>query len=324
MANPTPTRGFLTTARDLMRARHMSLRTEKAYLQWIRRYVAFHDRRSPRNLGATAVEAFLTDLATRLHVAASTQNQALAAILFLYRQVLNVDLPWLENIVRAVKPRHLPVVLARDEVRRVLAELRDTPWLVASLLYGGGLRLHEGLMLRVKDVDFERRELVVRDGKGRKDRVTTLPLSLRDPLLGQLARLREWFDNERRLSRPGVSVPFALAHKYPAAPTSWAWQYVFPSASICEDPYSGRQVRHHAHPSSVQKAVARAVRKAGLLKPASCHTFRHCFATHLLESGYDIRTVQELLGHSDVRTTMIYTHVLNRGGRGVTSPLDHA
>ena len=188
MANPTPTRGLLTTTRDLMRARHMSLRTEKAYLQWIRRYVAFHDRRSPRNLGATAVEAFLTDLATRLHVAASTQNQALAAILFLYRQVLNVDLPWLENIVRAVKPRHLPVVLAGDEVRRVLAELRDTPWLVASLLYGGGLRLHEGLMLRVKDVDFERRELVVRDGKGRKDRVTTLPLSLRDPLLGHLAR----------------------------------------------------------------------------------------------------------------------------------------
>lgn len=300
----------------------MSLRTEKAYLHWIRRYVDFHGRQSPQALGPAAIESFLTDLATRLHVAASTQNQALAAILFLYKQVLATDLPWLENIVRASKPRHLPVVLSRDEVRRVLAELRGTPWLVASLLYGGGLRLHEGLALRVKDVDIERCELVVRDGKGRKDRITTLPQSLRDPLLGHFARLREWFDNERRQSRPGVSVPFALAHKYPQAPTSWAWQYVFPSVSICSDPYSGRPVRHHAHPSSIQSAVARAVRKSGLLKPASCHTFRHCFATHLLESGYDIRTVQELLGHGDVKTTMIYTHVLNRGGRAVRSPLD--
>ncbi|MGE0582987.1 MAG: integron integrase [Steroidobacteraceae bacterium] len=324
MTDPTPARGLLATTRDLMRTRHMSLRTEKAYLHWIRRYVIFHGRRPPQELGAAAVEAFLTDLATRLHVAASTQSQALAAILFLYRQVLAIDLPWLENVVRATKPRHLPVVLSRDEVRRVLAELRGTPWLVASLLYGGGLRLNEGLALRVKDIDFERGEMVVRDGKGRKDRITTLPLSLKDALMGHFTRLRAWFENERRRSRPGVSVPFALAGKYPAAPTSWAWQYVFPAARLCQDPYSGQPVRHHAHPSPIQGAVALAVRKARLLKPASCHTFRHCFATHLLESGYDIRTVQELLGHSDIKTTMIYTHVLNRGGRGVLSPLDRA
>lgn len=320
--NATPRRGLLATTRDLMRTRHMSLRTEDAYLHWIRRYVAFHGRRSPTELGPRHVEAFLTALATRWHVAASTQNQALCAILFLYKQVLKTDLPWLDNIVRASRPRHVPVVLSRDEVRRVLAELRGTAWLLTSLLYGSGLRLHEGLALRVKDVDLERHELVVRDGKGRKDRVTTLPDSLRDPLSGHLVRLREWFENERRRSRPGVSLPFALARKYPAAPTSWAWQYLFPSTSVCRDPYTGRPVRHHLHPSTLQRAVARAVRKAGLTKPASCHTFRHCFATHLLESGYDIRTVQELLGHADVRTTMIYTHVLNRGGRGVRSPLD--
>lgn len=322
--HPTPHRGLLATSRDIMRARHMSLRTEGAYLHWIRRYIEFHSRRNPRELGPGDIEAFLTALATKPHVAASTQNQALCAILFLYRKVLKSELPWLENIVRAAKPKHLPVVLSREEVRRVLAGLKGTPWLVASLLYGGGLRLHEGLMLRVKDIDFERRELVVRDGKGQKDRVTTLPESLREPFRAHLALLRVWFDNERQMQRPGVSVPFALARKYPHASVSWAWRFVFPSASVCSDPYCDQPVRHHAHPSSIQRAVARAVRKSGLTKPASCHTFRHCFATHLLESGYDIRTVQELLGHSDVKTTMIYTHVLNRGGRGVTSPLDRA
>lgn len=305
-----------------MRARRMSLRTENAYLHWIRRYVEFHGRRPPQELGPLQVEAFLTDLAVRRHVAASTQNQALCATLFLYKQVLGADFPWLENVVRAAKPRRLPVVLSRDEVRRVLAELRGTPWLVANLLYGGGLRLHECLAIRVKDIDYPRGELVVRDGKGRKDRITTLPASLRDPIAGHLARLRAWFDNERRRARPGVSLPFALQGKYPGAATSWTWQYMFPSVSLCADPWSGRPVRHHLHASSIQRAVTLAVRKAGLLKPASCHTFRHCFASHLLESGYDIRTVQELLGHSDVKTTMIYTHVLNRGGRGVVSPLD--
>jgi integron integrase len=300
----------------------MSLRTEKSYLHWIRRFITHHGRRSPRELGATHVEAFLTYLATEGRVSASTQNQALCAILFLYKHVLKQDLPWLSNLVRARRPRHLPVVLSHDETRRVLAEMRSTPWLMASLLYGAGLRLHECLALRVKDVDLERRELVVRDGKGRKDRVTVLPDSLGKPLEGHLARLREWFENERRLARPGVSVPHALARKYPNAPTSWAWQYLFPSTGLCTDPSSGAPVRHHAHPSALQRAVKCAVRRAGLAKPASCHTFRHCFATHLLESGYDIRTVQELLGHSDVKTTMIYTHVLNRGGKGVRSPLD--
>lgn len=322
MAHPTPPRPLLATTRNIMRARRMSLRTEDAYLHWIRRYVAFHGRRSPRDLGPLHVEAFLSALATRQRVSASTQNQALAAILFLYRQVLGTDFPWLANIVRATKSRHIPVVLSREEVRRVLAELTGTPWLVANLLYGSGLRVSECLSIRVKDIDYERQELVVRDGKGMKDRVTTLPASLREPIAGHLVRLRGWFDNERRRARPGVSLPFALENKYGGAAVGWAWQYVFPSMSICRDPYSGRLVRHHAHPSSIQRAVALAVRKAGITKPASCHTFRHCFATHLIESGYDIRTVQELLGHSDVRTTMIYTHVLNRGARGVLSPLD--
>ncbi|MCP5338926.1 MAG: integron integrase, partial [Sinobacteraceae bacterium] len=206
--------------------------------------------------------------------------------------------------------------------RRVLAELQGIPWLVANLLYGSGLRLQEALMLRVKDLDLERLELVVRDGKGRKDRMTTLPASLRLALEAHLVRLREWFSNERAAGRPGVSVPHALDRKYGSAPVSWAWQFVFPSTGLCIHPHSGNRVRHHLHPSVVQRAVKLAVRRSGILKPASCHTFRHCFATHLLESGYDIRTVQELLGHSDVKTTMIYTHVLNRGGRAVRSPLD--
>lgn len=249
--NATSAPGLLATTRQMIRARHMSLRTEAAYLQWIRRYVEFHSRRHPRELGPLQVEAFLTALATRSHVAASTQNQALCAILFLYRHVLKVDLPWLENIVRAVRPRRLPVVLTVDEVRCVLAELAGVPWLVASLLYGSGLRLHEGLTVRVKDLDFARRELVVRNGKGQKDRVTLLPESLRDPLVGHLTRLREWFENERRQKRPGVSLPFALAKKYPAASVSWGWQYLFPSASICADPYSRLPVRHHVHPGTV-------------------------------------------------------------------------
>ena len=318
----TPRPGLLATTRNIMRARRMSLRTEKAYLFWIRRYIRANPGRHPRDLGAADVEYFLTQLAVRDHVAPSTQNQALAAILFLYRQVLAIDLPWLENIVRAAKPKHLPVVLSREEARRVLAEMQGSPWLVASLLYGSGLRLHEALSIRVKDLDLARRELVVREGKGRKASVTTLSEPLQPSKEGHLARLRDWFSTERQRRRPGVSLPYSLARKYPAAPTSWAWQFVFPSAGTCVDPYSGERVRHHLHPSVVQRGVRCAVLKAGILKPASCHTFRHCFATHLLESGYDIRTVQELLGHSDVRTTMIYTHVLNRGGRAVRSPLD--
>jgi len=318
----TPAPGLLATARQVMRTRHMSLRTERAYLDWIRRYIRFHRGQHPRELGPVHIEAFLSMLANELRVAESTQNQALCALLFLYKQVLGVNLPWLDNITRARRPKHLPVVLTREEVRRVLGELKGRYWLIASLLYGSGLRLHEVLAIRVKDLDVSRGELIVRDGKGRKDRVTMVPASLEDVLAGHLAQLRAWFDNERRLGRPGVSLPHALAHKYPGAPVSWGWQFLFPADKCCRDPVTRQSVRHHSHHSGIQRAVKLAVARSGIAKPASCHTFRHCFATHLLESGYDIRTVQELLGHSDVKTTMIYTHVLNRGGRGVRSPLD--
>jgi integron integrase len=318
----TPAPGLLATSRKIMRTRHMSLRTERAYLDWIRRYIRYHGKHHPRELGPVHIESFLSMLANELRVSESTQNQALCALLFLYRQVLEVDLPWLDNITRARRPKHLPVVLTREEVRRVLGELKGRYWLIANLLYGSGLRLHEVLAIRVKDLDIARCELIVRDGKGRKDRVTMVPASLQEVLAGHVAQLRAWFDNERRLARPGVSLPHALARKYPGAPVNWAWQYLFPADKCCRDHFTHEWVRHHHHHSGVQRAVKDAVCRSGIQKPASCHTFRHCFATHLLESGYDIRTVQELLGHSDVKTTMIYTHVLNRGGRGVRSPLD--
>jgi integron integrase len=246
----------------------------------------------------------------------------LQALLFLYRHVLEQDLPWLDNVTRATRPRRLPVVLSRREVAALLAQLNGSHWLVASLLYGGGLRLLEGLRLRVKDVVIERQELIIRDGKGGKDRVTVLPSSLDGPLREHLAALRRWFDQERRQGAPGVSLPMALRTKYPGAGQSWGWQYVFPARSLCRDPYGRGLIRHHLHEQSVQRAMKEAVRKAGIEQPASCHTLRHCFATHLLEDGYDIRTVQELLGHSDVKTTMIYTHVMGKGARGVISPLD--
>jgi integron integrase len=315
-------RGLLQVARDQMRVRHMSYQTEKCYLQWMRRFIAFGGRRHPREMGATEVQAFLTHLAVRRGVAPSTQNQALQALLFLYKRVLGVELPWLDAVVRAAQARHTPVVLSRAEVAEVLEHLAGHYCLIASLLYGSGLRLLECLRLRVKDLDLERKELIVRDGKGGKDRITLVPLALVPHLRAHLARLHAWFQRQRKLEQPGVSLPMALARKYPAAATSWGWQYLFPSSAICIDPYGSGRVRHHLHPKTVQRAVHRAVRLARITKPASCHTFRHSFATHLLESGYDIRTVQELLGHSDVRTTMIYTHVLNRGGRGVLSPLD--
>jgi integron integrase len=313
---------LLDVARERMRVRRLALRTEKTYLTWIRQYVAFHGRRHPRELGAEAVEQFLTHLAVRRKVAASTQNQALQAILFLYRYVLEVDLPWLENVTRAARPKRLPVVLSREDVRSLLARLDGTPWLVANLLYGGGLRLTEGLRVRVKDLCLDRGELVVRSGKGDKDRVTVLPQSLQPALGAHLGKLRSWWEEERRLGRPGVSLPHALRAKYPGAPLRWGWQFVFPAKRLCRDPYDGRPVRHHVHEKVVQRAVAQAVRDAALTQPASCHTLRHSFATHLLEDGYDIRTVQALLGHADVRTTMIYTHVLGRGAGGVRSPLD--
>jgi integron integrase len=280
-----------------MRTRHLALRTEQAYLQWMRRYVAFHRRRHPRDLGATEVEQFLTHLAVHRKVSAATQSQALQALLFLYRHVLELELPWLDNVTRASSTRRLPVVLSRPEVYALLAHLQGTPWLVASLLYGSGLRLLEALRMRVKDLALERGELIVREAKGSKDRVTMFPAALETPLRAHLARLRSWFEEERRQQRPGVALPTAVARKYPAAATQWGWQYVFPAAGLCRDPYTRQLVRHHVHEKGIQRAVQAAVLAAGLSQPASCHTLRHCFATHLLEDGYDIRTVQELLGH---------------------------
>jgi integron integrase len=315
-------RGLLEVAREKMRTRHFAYRTEQIYLHWIRRYVNFHDRRHPRGLGHEGVEKFLSHLAVEAKVGASTQNQALQALLFLYRQVFDIDLPWLENVTRASRPKRLPVVLTPSEVRSVLAQLEGTTWLVANLLYGSGLRLMESLRLRVKDVGLERCELIVRDAKGGKDRVTVLPWAIRHALTVHLQKLQVRFAQQRAAGAPGVSLPAALARKYPDASTQWGWQYVFPAASYCEDVYSGRPVRHHMHERVMQRAVQAAVRGAGILQPASCHTFRHCFATHLLEAGCDIRTVQELLGHADVRATMLYTHVLGKGAMGVKSPLD--
>lgn len=315
-------RGLLEVARNKMRTRHFAYRTEQIYLHWIRRYVNYHNRKHPRDLGPHGVEKFLTHLAVDARVAASTQNQALQAPLFLYRQVLEIDLPWLKNVTRASRPKKLPVVLTATEVRSVLAQLEGTTWLVANLLYGSGLRLMESLRLRVKDVVIERRELIVRDAKGGKDRVTVLPESIIDALQWHLRKLHLRFEQARAAGEPGVSLPTALMRKYPNASIQWAWQYVFPAEGCCKDPYSDRLVRHHLHEKVMQRAVQAAVRSAGILQPASCHTFRHCFATHLLEAGCDIRTVQELLGHSDVRATMLYTHVLGKGAMAVKSPLD--
>jgi integron integrase len=313
---------LLDQVRELIRIRHYSTRTEQAYVQWIRRYILFHGKRHPREMGAPELTAFLSDLAVQRNVAASTQNQALNAILFLYRDVLKINLPWLDKVQRAKRPQHLPVVFTREEVRALLAQLEGTTWLMAMLTYGSGLRLLECLRLRVKDVDFNYKQLVVRDAKGHKDRVTMLPNSLIDPMRTHLARVRQLHEIDLRQGFGRVHLPDALAIKYPSADREWAWQYVFPSSRRSIDPRSGIERRHHAPEDALQRAVKQAVRKANIVKPGSVHTLRHSFATHLLESGYDIRTVQELLGHADVKTTMIYTHVLNRGGRGVVSPVD--
>jgi|SRR5688572_8364132 len=319
MAEP---RLLLKEVQHRLRARHMSYRTEKTYLHWIRRYIRHHERRHPREMAAPEVEDFLTTLAVKNQVSAATQNQALAAILFLYRDVLEIDLPWLTAVVRAKRSQRLPVVLTRSEVQRVLAKITGMEWLVASMLYGTGMRLGECVQLRIKDIDFAQREVLIRDAKGQKDRVTMLPDALMAHVKAQLGQARLLHETDRKGNRPGVTLPFALRRKYPDAATSWAWYWLLPSPSLCTDPYSQELVRHHLYPQNVQRAVKNAIRAAGVDKPASTHTFRHSFATHLLEDGYDIRTVQELLGHSDVKTTMIYTHVLNRGGRGVRSPLD--
>lgn len=305
-----------------IRTRHYSRRTEMAYVGWIKRYIFFHGKRHPLEMGGAEVEAFLTHLAVDRRVAANTQSQALSALLFLYREVLGVDLPWLDGVTRAKKPQRLPTVLNGGEVRALLACAEGVPGLVVRLLYGTGMRLLEALRLRVKDVDLSRSEIVVRDGKGQKDRVTVLPESLIAPMRERLAVTRRMFDEDVAAGRAGVWLPAALAVKYPKAPREWGWQYVFPSLVFSKDPRSDAVRRHHLDERTIQREVKRAASVAGIEKPVSPHTLRHSFATHLIESGYDIRTVQELLGHANVNTTMIYTHVLNRGGRAVKSPLD--
>ena len=313
---------LLDQVRDKMRVKHYSIRTEQTYTDWIKRYIYFHDKRHPAEMGAEEVEAFLTHLAVAGKVAASTQNQAKSALLFLYREVLGSELPWLDNITQAKAPKRLPVVLTLGEVSALLGKLSGTHHLLASLLYGSGMRLMEGVRLRVKDIDFTRGEIVVREGKGSKDRVTMLPQAVVVPLKAHLLKARELHQEDLQQGYGEVYLPFALDKKYPNAGREWIWQYVFPSRNLSVDPRSGITRRHHLDEKGLQRAIKQAVRDIDLSKPATPHTLRHSFATHLLESGYDIRTVQELLGHSDVSTTMIYTHVLNKGGRGVKSPLD--
>ncbi len=321
---PTPANPpkLLDQVQAVLRVKHYSIRTERVYLDWIKRYILFHHKTHPAQMGAPEVEAFLSHLAVAGKVAASTQNQAKSALLFLYREVLAIELPWLENVTQAKTPQRLPVVLTVSEVKSVLNRLDGALWLMASLLYGGGLRLMECVRLRVKDVDFEMRQVTVREGKGFKDRVTMLPESSIAPLQAHLARVRALHDEDVAGGYGAVYLPYALEKKYPNAAKEWGWQYVFPARSLSVDPRSGVTRRHHVDEKSLQRAVKRAAQQAGIAKPATPHTLRHSFATHLLQNGYDIRTVQELLGHKDVQTTMIYTHVLNRGGRGVTSPLD--
>ncbi len=308
--------------REAIRARHYSRRTEQAYWYWIRQFIFFHGKRHPALMGAAEVTAFLSWLATERDVAAATQGQALSALLFLYQQVLGVKLPWLGELVRAQRPVRLPTVLSEAQVRRVLGALEGGARLMAGLLYGAGLRLRECLKLRVKDVDFAYGQLVVRDGKGAKDRVTMLPQELVEPLQAHLRRVRELHERDLARGFGDVELPHALARKYPRAPYEWAWKFVFPSRKLSVDPATGVVRRHHVFENYLVRGVKEAAGAARLAKHVTCHTLRHSFATHLLERGYDIRTVQELLGHSDVSTTMVYTHVMNRGARGVKSPLD--
>jgi integron integrase len=313
---------LLDQVRYLIRLKHYSIRTEQAYTQWIKRFIVFHNKRHPADMAEPEVTAFLSHLAVNLNVAASTQNQALSAILFLYGEVLKKPLNRLDHIQHAKRESRLPVVFTSDEVEAVLAQLEGRLWLMASLLYGAGLRLMECVRLRVKDLDFTMKQIIVRDGKGGKDRITVLPDSMIAPLQRHLTKVKALHERDIKEGYGQVYLPHALAQKYRNANREWPWQYVFPASKRSADPRSASIRRHHIDEQVLQRAVNGAIRKAGVVKPGSCHTFRHSFATHLLEAGYDIRTVQELLGHKDVRTTMIYTHVLNRGGRGVKSPID--
>lgn len=314
---------LLDQVRGKIRLKHYSIRTEQAYTDWIKRFIVHFGKRHPREMGAAEVELFLTYLAVQGNVSASTQNQAKSALLFLYREVLALELPWLDNVEQAKTPKRLPVVLNRDEVQAILSRLTGTQWLIASLLYGTGMRIMECLRLRVQDIDFKRREILIRDGKGFKDRVTMLPVTLSATLQAHLTKVRALHESDLAQGLGGVYLPYAVERKYPNAAKDWIWQYVFPTVRTSTDPRTQAVHRHHIQEQAVQRAVKQAVRDAGLTKAATPHTFRHSFATHLLEGGYDIRTVQELLGHADVSTTMIYTHVLNKGGKGVASPLDH-
>lgn len=313
---------LLNELTDAIRARHYSIRTEQAYGKWVKNFILFHNKKHPAEMGEKEISEYLTFLAVKRKVAASTQNQALSAILFLYKHILQREISWLDDVIKAKKPKKLPLVFTKEEAKKVLLQLDGTKWIMAGLLYGSGLRLMECIRLRVKDVDFNYKQIKVRDGKGQKDRVTLLPQTLIEPLARHLEKVEALHNRDKSEGFGDVYLPFALARKYPTAAREFCWQYVFPASKLSVDPRSGKTRRHHVDESVLQNAVKQAIRTSGINKPGSCHTLRHSFATHLLENGYDIRTVQELLGHKDVRTTMIYTHVLNRGPLSVRSPID--
>ncbi len=322
MTTDSPPPRLLDAVRDVIRLKHYSPRTEETYVHWIKRFIYFHGKRHPREMGPVEVTAFLNDLVKRRDVAAATQNQALSALLFLYREVLGAPLAWLDGVERAKRPARVPTVLSKAEVGALLGGMTGTKWLMASLLYGAGLRLRECLTLRVKDVDFDYRQLVIRQGKGAKDRRTLLPERVVEPLKAHLAKAKALHEADLAAGFGEVELPHALSIKYPNAARQWGWQFAFPSYKLSADPRTGVIRRHHVYENYVIRGVKLAAAGVRIAKHVSCHTLRHSFATHLLENGYDIRTVQELLGHASVETTMIYTHVMNKGGRGVRSPLD--